>query len=85
MRVTIIRADGFVSVDGEGYRDLDLSVIPAGVGAVQWYGSGGEVEHVDAKGLVVANEAITDLGPYEPALAAWQERKAALTATEAEE
>lgn len=82
MRMTIIPSDGFVSVDGEGYGGLDLSALPAGIGAVQWYGSEGEVERVNDKGLVVTNEPITDIGPYEPAVAAWQARKAALTGTE---
>lgn len=81
MRVTIIRDDGFVSVDEVGHGQLDLSVIPAGVHAVQWYHTEGEVEYVDARGRHTHNESITDLAPYAQVLALWQ---AAQTAHEAE-
>jgi hypothetical protein len=81
MRVTIIPVDGFVSVDGEECNGLDLSATPAGVHAVQWYDTEGEVEYVDARGRAIRNELITDLAPYQPALDAWRAaRQAALEA-----
>jgi hypothetical protein len=73
MRVTIIPEDGFVSIDGKGHSDLDLSFLPASVHAVQWYGEDGEVEHVDERGRAVQNEEITDLTPYQGAIDAWQQ------------
>ena len=75
MRVTIIPADGFVSVDGEGYGGLDLSFMASDVHAVQWYDTEGEVEYQDARGRATRNEDITDLTPYQPALDAWQVAK----------
>ena len=77
MRVTIIPEDGFVSVDGEGCNNLDLSFIPSNVHALQWYDTEGELELVDNRGRIVANEEITDLAPYQPALDAWQAAKEA--------
>ena len=80
MRVTIIPEDGFVSVDGEGYSDLDLSFMAPDVHAVQWYDTEGEVEYQDARGRIVSNEDISDLTPYQPALDAWQAAKDAAAA-----
>ena len=75
MRVTIIPADGFVSVDNEGYSELDLSFIDADIHALQWYETEGEIERKDNRGRIVSNEEITDLTPYQPALDAWQVAK----------
>lgn len=47
MRVTIIRDDGVVGVDFV-FRKVDLSALPEGVRAVQWYGTKGHVEHDEA-------------------------------------
>jgi len=80
MRVTIIPADGFVSVDGEGYGDLDLAFMDADIHALQWYETEGEIERTDARGRIVANELITDMTPYQPALDAWQAAKEAAEA-----
>ena len=82
MRVTIIPEDGFVSVDGEGYIGLDLSFMDSDIHALQWYEIEGEIERADARGRIVANETITDLTPYQPALDAWQAAKDAAEAAE---
>ncbi len=75
MRVTIIPVDGFVSVDGEGYSGLDLSVMDADIHALQWHETEGEIERKDNRGRIISNESITDLTPYQPALDAWQVAK----------
>jgi hypothetical protein len=80
MRVTIIPADGFVSVDGEGYGDLDLSFMASDIHALQWYETEGELEIQDARGRVVENRPIDSLEPYQPALDAWQAAKDAAEA-----
>ena len=76
MRVTIIPADKFVSVDGEGYHGLDLSFMDADIHALQWYETEGDIERADSRGRITANEEITDLTPYQPALDAWAVAKA---------
>ena len=83
MRVTIIPDDGFVSVDGEGFLDIDLSSMPANVHAVQWYHTEGEVEYRDARGRATHNEAITDITQYHFALELWQAAKTEHEAREA--
>lgn len=75
MRVIIVPADGFVSVDGEDYREVDLSFVAPNIHAVQWYGTFGEVELVDDYGRAVANEPITSIEPYDLAITRWQEAK----------
>ena len=75
MRVTSIPGDSFVSVDGEGYGDLDLSFMDSDIHALQWYDTEGELEIQDARGRIVENREIDSLGPYQPALDAWQTAK----------
>ena len=78
MRLTIIPIDGSVSVDGKGFGELDLSFIDASVHAVQWYETHGEVEVKDpVTGRMVANEVITSIDAFQPAIDAWQAAKTA--------
>ena len=84
MRVTIIPADGFVSVDGKGYGELDLSFINPSIHAVQWYGESGEVEVKNpATGKMVENREITSLDDFQSAIAAWQAAREAEIAAQA--
>jgi len=79
MRITVIPEDGFVSVDNEGYSDLDLSFIPQEVHALQWYDDEGEIEYQDKRGRAARNEEITALEQFEywdQCYAAWQVAKA---------
>lgn len=83
MRVTIIPADGFVSIDGLGYSGLDLSAIDQTVHAVQWSGDSGEVEMKDAvTGMLVANAAIDSLDDYQTAIDQWNAAHASSTAAQ---
>lgn len=76
MRLTIIPADGVVNVDGKGFGGLDLSFIDASVHAVQWYETHGEIEVEDpVTGRMVANEVITSIDAFQPAINAWQAAK----------
>ena len=71
MRLTIIRDDGLVSVNNEGFRELDLSFMDADIHAVQWYDTEGEIERKDSRGRIVANEHITSIEQFQPALDLW--------------
>jgi hypothetical protein len=64
MIVTIIPADGFVSIDGVGYNDIDLSSVPSNIHALQWYGDEGEIEIKDERGRITQNVVITSLDEY---------------------
>ena len=78
MRLTIIPVDGFVSVDGEGFGGLDLLFMDASVHAVQWYETHGEIEIKDpVTGRMVANEVITSIDAFQPAIDVWQAAKTA--------
>jgi hypothetical protein len=72
MRITIIPNDGFVSIDGEGYSELDLSFMDSSIHALQWYETEGEIEIQDSKGRIIANEVINDLTPFQYAIELWQ-------------
>lgn len=83
MRVIIIPVDGFVSVDGVGFEGFDLSFIDTSVHAVQWYKTHGEIEVKDlATGRMMANEVITSIDAFQPAIDAWQVVKTAQEAAE---
>lgn len=80
MRVTIIRKDGFVSVDGDGFDKLDLSFLPDTLHAVQWYGTVGEVELYEPhpyKVVMAPSQTITSLDEYQQCLDLWDIAKAA--------
>ena len=78
MRLTIIPVDGFVGIDGKGFGGLNLSFMDASVHAVQWYETHGEVEVKDpVTGRMVANEVITSIDAFQPAITLWQAAKTA--------
>jgi hypothetical protein len=82
MRITIIPDDGFVSVDGIGYSELDLSAIDPSVHAVQWYGEDGEVEVKNPiTRKMVENRIINSLSEFQSAIEAWQLRAAETSTT----
>ena len=76
MRVTIIREDGYVAVDGGAFSGLDLSFIDPDISAIQWYSTEGEIEwRID--GRKYFNTDIDGLAEFQPALDAWQAANAA--------
>lgn len=78
MNVTIIVPDGFVSKDGVGYLNLDLSSIDQSVHAVQFSGNSGWVEYAEtSSGQKPQNTPITSLAGFEPAMTAWDNAYAA--------
>lgn len=70
MRLTIIRDDNLVIVDGRPLR-IDCSALPQSVSAVQWYGDHGEVETTDGDGRR-ANLAMQSMDDYQSLVDAWQ-------------
>jgi hypothetical protein len=80
MRVTIIRDDNVVLVNGEGYT-VDCKDLPADFHALQWDGVGGEIEY----SMIVCdhcktrskkpNAMVTDLAPYQKYVDQWQAAK----------
>lgn len=57
MRVTIIRDDGVVGIDGL-FRQVDLSALPPEIRAVQWSGVSGHIEYDNAANTSL--QTITD-------------------------
>lgn len=81
MNVVIVPSDGFVSINGRGFSDLDLSWISSEVHAVNWRGESGEVQIVDPATLMaVRNDEITDLSPFQQALDQWEAARSAADA-----
>lgn len=84
MRVTIIRDDNTVAVDGESYT-VDCTPLPADFHALQWDGTSGEVEyrmtvcsHCNTRGKK-PNLFVNDMTPYLPYVDAWTAAKTAAT------
>lgn len=83
-RITVVKPDGLVIVDSEGYNGLDLSFLDANIHAIQWHHTYGEVERKDERGRHLPNEEITSFDTYEaPVMAAWQAKKAEVAAARA--
>lgn len=77
MRVTIIKSDNAVYVDGHALG-VDCSSLPPNFHALQWYGTWGEIEY-NANG-VHSNRRITDITPYMEWINKHAETKAQLEA-----
>lgn len=80
MRLTIVRDDDIVIIDGEGHG-VDCSKLPNNFHALQWDGTRGEVEYVpqtcshcgvrSKKG----NEILSDVTAYQTYVDAWHAAK----------
>jgi hypothetical protein len=75
MRLTIIKNDGYVSIDWEGYLDINLSSLDESINAVQWYDTYGEVEIKDNRNRIIENREITNIDDYLFVVPLWQEKK----------
>lgn len=83
MRVIIIKDDNAVSVDGVKLH-VDCSQLPADFHALQWYGSGGELEYsaqFTGEGWTKKmNQIVSDMTPYQPYVDAHAVEKARVDA-----
>lgn len=71
MRVTIVRSDNIVIVDGKPLR-VDCSSVNADIHAVQWSDTVGEIEYeTGAGGDRHPNAVITDISPFQPIIDLW--------------
>lgn len=60
-RVTVVKEDNVVIVDGNIINTCDLSGLASNIHAIQWDGSSGEIEYNDG----TVNEAITSISDYQ--------------------
>lgn len=67
MRLTIIRDDNSVGVNGE-FREIDLSSLDADLRALQWNGVAGHIEHYSTP----TNTAITNIDNFANIVFLWQ-------------
>lgn len=67
MRVTIIKEDGVVGIDGV-FRRVDLSGVPAGIRAMQWDGTKGHREYDDDS---IANTTIETIAGLQSFIDLW--------------
>lgn len=88
MRVTIIKDDNAVNLDGMR-RTVDCTDLPADFHALQWGGTSGEVEyrmtrcdHCSARSKK-GNVLISDLSPYQKYVDAWHVEDARVRAEQA--
>lgn len=70
MRLTIIPADKFVSINGIGKSPLDF-YIDSSIHAVQWYGNDGEIEFITDKNGKPPNQHITDISQFQNIIDIW--------------
>jgi hypothetical protein len=66
-RITVVKPDSCVVVDGNGQFNIDLTFLASNIRVVQWYSTYGEVEYSDG----TYNLAIDDFSPYMQAYNNW--------------
>jgi len=76
MRMTVIKNDGFVAIDGQGFGNLDLSFLPSNIRAFQWYETFGEIEFnkeiANQQFITPPNEIVSDEPVwFEQVISAW--------------
>jgi hypothetical protein len=74
MRLTIIKDDSTVIIDGV-YYEVDVSALPSGLHALQWYETRGEIEWKDENGKMTRNEEISSITDYQWIIDAWNVKK----------
>ena len=73
MRLTIVKDDNLVIIDQHPIQfDLTPLLLPDNFHALQWYEDHGEEEFNDG----TANQAITDISPYQPIIDEYERLKA---------
>lgn len=71
MLISIIKNDNTVVVNGKGFSGIDMSCVPDGVTAIQWYGTFGEMEHPMVDGVKPMNTRIDSISQFEELISAW--------------
>ena len=71
MRVTVVKADGVVCVDGVCMGGIAMESLAPTLHAMQWYGDHGEEEHRDPVTRRQTNVQIYLLDGYAEVLAQW--------------
>jgi len=84
MRVTIVKEDNVVLVDGEALNfDLSTITLPENFWALQWNGSSG---HIEYNNPMIQNDEITSLPDWaNVCVTKWQTRQAEIEAEAAAE
>lgn len=80
MRLTIIRSDNMVYIDGKALK-VDCSSLDSSIHAVQWNGQSGIIEFVDPDpfdGEAPAPAPITDITQFQSLIDAWNTANSAL-------
>lgn len=78
MRLTILKEDTYIAIDGVAFHHADLSRLPEDFHALQWYDDHGEIEWLQPhphKKLMRGNEEITSLEGYEWVIDEWTAAK----------
>lgn len=89
MKLTAIKSDGFVAIDGEGYDGIDLSALNneqmfgSSIRAIQWYDTFGDVEFANAQGQSTGNVRIESFEQFNWIAEAHAARKAQIAADRA--
>lgn len=75
LSASIIPADGFIAINGEGYSPCDIAIDPHDrygiIHAIQWFGTHGQYEH--ARGPSLPVESVTVIEAFLPA---WRNARA---------
>lgn len=74
-RITVVKVDGVVCVDGRCFFGIDMSSMPDNLHAMQWFGTAGEEERRDIQTGRPVNLPITSLDAYSDVLDQWEAKR----------
>jgi flagellar biosynthesis GTPase FlhF len=79
LRISVVRDDGLVVVNGEGYSGIDMKKVPAFIHAIQWHGQYGFLEIVDNDHeddfFIIDSIRINSFKDYDFLLDLWAEKR----------
>lgn len=75
MRVTLIKEDGTVTIDGKAFNGIDMSSLPSFVHALDWNETVGDLQCKDPITGWMSNWTIHSLDPFGPVISQWEQKK----------
>lgn len=75
-RISVIKGNGVVCVDGRCFFGVDMSALPQNLHAMQWYEDRGEEECFDLDTRRPFSIEITNLDNYSDVLDQWEQKRA---------
>ena len=75
MRITVVKEDGTVTIDGKAFNGIDMSSLPSFVHALDWNDTSGDLQCKDPVDGSMSNWTIHSLAPFGVVISQWEAKK----------